>query len=120
MAGSISKYFGTKTDSLGNPIFWGHPSDFPFRGDLPPMLKGDEYDKIPLVYDAKSAWLDIPKDQERYDSIIDHCANGWWQMRHERFYEGKDGTLKVFLAWLEVHGEVPNSKSAWDSLKHDG
>jgi hypothetical protein len=85
------------------------------------MMKSDEMDQVPLVYDAKSALLELPADQEKYDQIIDHCANGWYQLRHEKFLENKEkpGTLSVFLSWLEVYGELPTSKSAWEAMKND-
>ncbi len=120
MDGRLSKYFGTSHDAEGNPLFWSKPGNYPFRGIPPAMLKGEEMDQIPLVYDAKSELLQLPKDQKRYDEIIDHCANGWWQLRHERFIERSDqpGTLGVFLAWLEIYGETPQGKSAWEAIKN--
>lgn len=121
MEGRLSKYFGTRNDSSGNPLYWDQPGNFPFRGTPPTMMKSDEMDQVPLVYDAKSALLELPADQEKYDQIIDHCANGWYQLRHEKFLENKEkpGTLSVFLSWLEVYGELPTSKSAWEAMKND-
>lgn len=119
MTGPLSKYFGTPQDPSGNPLFWGEPGGFPFRGMPPTMLKGDEIENIPLVYDAKSQLLELPKDQKRYDEIIDHCANGWWHLRHEKFFDfdGTKGTMMVFVAWLEIYGENPNNKSAWEAMR---
>lgn len=117
MDSRLSKYFGTPNDSEGNPLFWGEPGNFPFRGANPPLLKGDEIDQIPLVYDAKSALLELPRDQKRYDEIVDHCANGWWQLRHEKFFE-RDDKILVFMAWLEIYGEIPKTKSAWEKTNH--
>jgi hypothetical protein len=120
MPGPLSKYFGTPMDPSGKPLFWGEPGEFPFRGMPPTMLKGDEIEDIPLVYDAKSELLELPKDQQRYNEIIDHCANGWWQLRHEKFFDmnAEKGTLTVFLAWLEIYGETPNNKSAWEAMRN--
>lgn len=121
MDGRLSKYFGTPKDSDGNPLYWSNPDSFPFRGMPPTMLKGDEIEQIPLVFDAKSELLELPRDQKRYDEIIDHCANGWWHLRHERFIDltSKDPErILVFMAWLEVYGETPQGKSAWEAIKN--
>lgn len=116
--GRLSKYFGTPSDPQGQPLHWGELGNFPLRGHVPPMMKAEEAEKIPLVCDAKSALLELPADEVRYNEIIDRCANGWYQLRHEKFIERTDkpGTLTVFLAWLEIYGEVPTSKSAWEDF----
>ena len=121
MHGRLSKYFGTREDSSGNKLFWSQHGEYPFRGNPPAMMKDEEFEQIPLSYDASSELIELPKDQKRYDEIIDHCANGWWQLRHERFIEHTKEDpprLMVFVAWLEIYGEIPGNKSPWENIKN--
>lgn len=110
---SLSKYFGQATDSAGAPLYWENIENFPFRGPPPSMLKGDEIEKIPEVYDAKATILTLPDDVEKYQDIIDHCANGIWFLRHEKFeYDKETKKYTVLLSWLEIYREMPkNSRS---------
>jgi len=115
---AIAKYFGAKTDSSGNPLFWpGTIDGFPFRGASPGMLKAEEYENITHVYDAKAAILYLPDDLERYQSIIDHCVNGWYQLRHERFldYDTDKKAWPVFINWLEIYGHTPPPKHPYEA-----
>lgn len=117
---SLSKYFGESSDANGAPLFWPGVDEYPFRGsNVPPMLKKDEIEQIPLVLDAKAEVLTLPKDIKRYEEIIDRCANGWYSMRFEKTnYDAEKREYIVFLSWVEVYGELPNSKSAWEAIKH--
>lgn len=116
---SISKYFGTPQDSEGTPLYWNAAEDFPFRGLPPTMLKKDEIEQIPQVYDAKAEVLTLPADLKRYQEIIDHCANGAWFLRHEMFeYDKESKTYTVFMSWLEIYRQTPTSKAAWEAMRH--
>jgi hypothetical protein len=116
---SISKYFGTPSDSSGKPLFWSPQDDYPFRGTPPSLLKKEEMDQIPIVYDAKAAVLQLPDEIEKYQDVIDRCANGLYILRHEKFeYDQTSKKYTVFLSWLEVYGQTPTSQSAWEAIKN--
>lgn len=105
MAHRIAKYFGTPSDSVGNPLSWpGTLDGFPCKGPMPKAMKQEEYEDIPLTFDAKVAILQLPKDIEKYQEVIDRVANGWYQLRHEKIDKNEDGTYQVFLQWIEVFG----------------
>lgn len=114
----MSKYFGQRKDSNGSPLSWSGPDNFPFRGIPPTMLKNDEADQIPLVYDAKVKILTLPGQEKEYEEIVDRCANGWYQLRHERIdWNPTEGKYTIFLQWLEIYGEIPVGKSAWENMR---
>jgi len=117
VAGSLSKYFGMRADEDGQKLFWpGTLEGFPLRSPAPPTTTQDEFEKIPLVYDAKVKALQLPRDVEEYQRIIDRCANGWYVLRHERIseYDKEKECYYVLLQWLEIYGETPPEKSFAD------
>ncbi len=109
----IRKYFDQKHDSLGKPLWWpGTSEGYPVRGELPKDLKQEEYENIPIVYDAKVDILELPRDNEKYAAIVDKCANGWYVLRHEKIeFDPTKGIYRVFLQWLEIYGESSIKKS---------
>lgn len=120
MPGSLSKYFSQSNDSFGNKLWWpGTLDGYPFRSTAPPQpMKQEEFEKIPLVYDAKVAVLELPRDNDKYVEILDKCANGWYQLRHERIdYDSTKDVYRIFLQWLEIYGETPTTKSAFEKFK---
>lgn len=107
-AGSTRKYAGQSRDDAGNVLHWPGTADgFPVRSDGAPTTTQGEYDSLPLVYDAKCKILELPAQMEEYLKVIDKAANGWYQLRHERFLGWDPGTKSehVFLQWLEIYGE---------------
>jgi hypothetical protein len=117
---SISKYFGLPQDPQGAPLYWNEADTIPFRGLPPNMLKGDEIEQIPRVYDAKAEVLVLPQDIVRYQEIVDHCANGAWCLRHEKFeYDASNKTYTVFMCWLEMYRQAPSNKSAMERMRDD-
>lgn len=121
MPGSLSKYWKQKKDTSGNNLFWPGTSDgYPVRGSIPPTLKQDEFEDIPLVYDAKADYFRLPEQLDEYLNVIDKAANGWFQLRHERVvkpYDPETGEEVIFLQWLEIHGEIPDVKSGSKARK---
>lgn len=114
MAGSLSKYWRIQNDRNGLPLHWpGTIDGFPLRGRAPPLTTQQEYEKIPLVYDASGQIFALPEQLPDYLEVIDRCANGWWVLRQDQFlsWDAKKQTLYRFVQWLEIHGEVPNAKS---------
>jgi hypothetical protein len=91
---SISKYFGLPQDPQGAPLYWNEADTIPFRGLPPNMLKGDEIEQIPRVYDAKAEVLVLPQDIVRYQEI-------------------------VFMCWLEMYRQAPSNKSAMERMRDD-
>ena len=115
MIGSLSKYWKQNQDTRGNQLHWpGTIDGYPVRGQATPVTSQNEFENIPLVYDAKGKYFILPDDLTEYLDVIDRCANGWYQLRHERFLGFDPETKKetVFLQWLEIHGEIPDAKSA--------
>lgn len=115
-AGSIKKYAGKqKTDDTGTPLHWpGTMDGFPVRSPVAPATTQKEFEDIPLVYDAKGKFLELPAQMAEYLDIIDKAANGWYQLRHEKFL-GWDAEKKIqymFIQWLEIYGEPAASKSS--------
>lgn len=104
----LKKYFDEATDSQGNPLTWpGTVDNFPFRGP-PGTLKQEEFEQIPIVYDAKIDIFELPADKEKYEYIIDKCANGKYILRHEKIdYDNEKKCYRILLSWLEVFGESP-------------
>jgi hypothetical protein len=116
---SISKYFGTPADPQGAPLYWSDMETFPFRGPPPTMLKGEEIEQIPQVYDAKAIILTLPDDIDRYQDIIDHCANGAWYLRHEKLeFDPTTKKYTAFLSWLEIYRQTPASKTGWEVMRN--
>lgn len=123
MPGSLSKYWHVRQDRQGVPLYWpGTLDGYPLRGQMPPTTKQHEYEDIPLVYDASGSIFELPAQMAEYLEVIDKCANGWWQLRQDQFL-GWDSEKKVlyrFVQWLEIHGEVPITKSPLADLPPPG
>ncbi len=113
---SLSKYFGEASDSQGTPLWWGAEDEPPFRGMPPTMLKGDEIDEIPVVYDAKVAVFMLPGQEAEYQRVIDRCSNGAWKLRFEKVdYDESSGKYRILISWLEIYKQTPMSRAAWDA-----
>lgn len=117
MPGSLSKYWKDRSDAQGKELFWpGTIDGYPVRGEIPGAMRQEEFENIPLVYDAQAKYFNLPDEMEEYLQVIDRAANGWYQLRHERVvqpYDPETQTEVVFLQWLEIHGEVPDAKSSF-------
>lgn len=120
MFGPTSKFFGTRggpgTEHKGNLHWPGTAEGFPVRtyGEGLPNLRQEEFEDLPKILDYHSQrfllWL--PEEKAAFDIIMDRIANGWYSLsrRIDRWSDQNLG-LAVWLEWVQIYGEVPQSKS---------
>jgi len=113
--GSLQKYYADH----GGPQHGGHLSwpgtqeGFPVRGE-PAHLRQSEYQGLTHVLDYKSGafrmW--VPEEKAAFDDVMDHIVNGWYA-QHKRIdhFSLEYGAPLIWLEWLQIYGEIPNSKA---------
>ena len=115
MSVSLMKFFddrGGEGSQHGAPLYWSQQSGngLPFRGAVPPTLKGDEIDDLPVRLDARSRAfkLWVPEDKQAFDDIQDHVAAGLYfiSKRMDR-WKDEDECPTVWLEWLQCYNESP-------------
>lgn len=111
MQHSFAKYAKIKTDDKGTPLHWNRASvdGAPFRGHVPPVLKGEDDDKsIHRVKDAKWRTFDltIPEEGAAYQEVVDKIVNGLYSLIYiKRFVKNE---LKHYVEWAEHYIEEVN------------
>lgn len=109
------KYFSQKTDDDGNQIWWpGTAEGVPFRGPAPPHFRQEEYESIPITYDAKTKIYDLSDEEQltQYNEIIDRCAKGISIIRKELVqYDEEKKSWRVLLQWFDMFGETNRNMS---------
>lgn len=125
----MRKFFADRGgEQHGGPLSWPGTTDgYPFRGQIPD-LKGDEALDIPLGLDYKSQCFRIwkPEEHAAFNGVMDRIVNGWYR-QHQRIdrWSEEHGGLIVWLEWVQIYGEAPNSKSPpasgnYQRLNQDG
>jgi hypothetical protein len=121
MAGPLLKFFnergGADSEHHGQLHWPGTASGFPYRGQpgqLPPMLRGAEYeDRVQHVTEFKSRQFSLwePEDKKDFDSVMDRITAGWYYKinRIDRWSETYCGLI-VWLEWLQIYGESVDAK----------
>jgi hypothetical protein len=111
--GSMLKYFRDNGGpDHGGDLHWpGTMEGFPFRGDRAPDLHQEEFETIAHAMDYHSKLFELwkPEEKQAFDDVMDRIVNGWF-MQHRRHDQWTDDGLAVWLEWVQVYGEVPNTK----------
>ncbi len=119
MAVSLMKYFSEKggidSEHRGNLHWPGTANGFPFRGDVAPLLRGDEFeDQVAHAIDFHSRAFKLwePEDKHAFDRIRDKICNGLYveYVRYDRWSDANMGLI-VWLEWGQIYGETVNGKS---------
>jgi hypothetical protein len=113
------KYFSEKggidSEHRGNLHWPGTANGFPFRGDVAPLLRGDEFeDQVAHAIDFHSRAFKLwePEDKHAFDRIRDKICNGLYveYVRYDRWSDANMGLI-VWLEWGQIYGETVNGKS---------
>jgi hypothetical protein len=121
---SMLKYFqdqGGPETGHGDKLHWPGTADgYPFRGGIPPNLRQDEFEALPVRMDYHSRLFHLWAEDEKknFDEIMDRIVNGWY-MQHKRVdqWDTTNNGLTVWLEWVQIYGEQPNGKTPGSS--HD-
>lgn len=111
---SLHKYYGERGGAAHGDgmLHWpGTLDGYPVRGSgLPPDLKKEELEDIPLQLDFKSRMFELwdPAQKAEFDEINDKIINGWYllQLRNDNWDDEKKH-LRVWLEWAQVYGMMP-------------
>lgn len=106
-ASSLVK-FANRTKSGNRNLYWGRADidGLPFRGQYAPIMPEDEYqDRVVRIADFRNGFFDVndPQQNKLYCDIMECCANGWFQLRHQIFFW--NDTTKHYVEWMEYYLE---------------
>ncbi len=110
----MAKFFAERGGlDHGGDLSWPGTADgFPVRGPVPD-IRGDEFTDIPLALDYHSQRFCLwdVEEHKAFDGIMDKVSNGWY-MQHKRIDRWSDEHcgLVVWLEWVQIYGEVANTK----------
>ena len=115
------KYFPDNRDKFGNRLHWpGLDNEIPVRSPVTPNLTQDEYDRIQVTKDANTKIFELwdSEQLEEYNTVVDKCAKGLAQIRHEIFLADEDKkSWRVLCQWFDLIGELPKTYgSSYESL----
>lgn len=100
--------FANRTQSNGKKLWWNRADidGLPFRGPFAPIMPEEEYqERVVRIADFRNAFFDVmdPAENRKYCEIMECCANGWFQLRHQIFFWR--ATTKHYVEWMEYYLE---------------
>ena len=107
MPSSLIK-FANKTSSNGKRLWWNRADidGLPYRGPYAPIMPEEEYEaRVVRIADFRNGFFDVnvPEENKLYCEIMECCANGWFQLRHQVFFW--QDTTKHYIEWMEYYLE---------------
>jgi len=95
-------------------VFPGH-GGVPFRGPVPDLKSNDPDHKQPQISvqaHVEILSLEVEKDLQRYQEIMQIIGNGFGQLgAEERQYDSVTKNWRVFVRWWELFSYVPNVRT---------
>lgn len=100
--------FANRVTSNGKKLWWGRADidGLPFRGQYAPMMPEQEYqERVVRIADFRNGFFDVTNLEENksYCDVMECCANGWFQLRHQIFFW--NNTTKHYVEWMEYYLE---------------
>ena len=121
---SFLKFQGYSQNSDRGKVHYGRAGidQAPFRGDVMPMLRDEEFDELTeRVYDTHSGVFDTSCPEQThhgrtYQQVLDAIVAGWFVALCPRKYKWieVDGEprMYVYVEWAEPYNELPASRAA--------
>lgn len=108
MAASSLVKFANKISSNGKKLWWNRADidGLPFRGAFAPLMPEEEYqERVVRIADFRNGFFDVNKPEENklYCEVMECCANGWFQLRHQVFFW--NNTTRHYIEWMEYYLE---------------
>lgn len=106
------------------PLTWPGANGLPIVGEVPPLLKQHEVDKLPVstLVDCRDFDLGDPKDRAAYLAVLNRCKIGWFQClsRTPPARDPVTGHIRIYMEWIQRYSTAPNMQGSGNYGSHAG
>ena len=115
MTTPIQKYLGEQDPRYGGKLQWPGVKGYPFLGEVPPSLRQQEVDELPVCGNTHEDRFDLNDEVRRaeYNWVRDRIRNRLFAQDHiERQWPLDKEWPIIYLEWTQFFAALPQKSSS--------